>query len=334
MNKRPPRNGEKLIKPQNTLVIDANSLFKVSYHGAKDLYNHDGKHIGGVYQFITTLRMLLVNDLYHKVYIFWDGNFGGKLRYNIYQPYKSGRGKDYINGNITADEDEIREKKIVWEYINEFYIRQLKIEFIEGDDLIAQYCLLKKENEKITICSNDRDMSQLISDDVRVYFLGLKNYVDLFNYSSYFCHKQENSVLIKTICGDTSDSIKGIKGLGEDKLTSLFPEIKEKKVTLNEIIDKAKQQQEERIKTNKQPLKVLDNIINGITDGVQGNRIYEINEMLVNLKTPMITEDAIREMEQLIDGTLDSSGRDLKNVLIMMERDGLDKAIGSTRYPD
>lgn len=334
MNRRPPRNGEIAPKFINTLLVDANSLFKVSFHGAKDLYNHYGKHVGGIYQFITTLRMLLVNDLYHTVYILWDGDLGGKFRYDIYQPYKSGRGKDYINGNTNPNEDEIREKKIVWEYLNEMYVRQLKIKFIEGDDLIAQYCLFKKENEKITICSNDRDMSQLISDDIRVYFLGLKNYVDLSNYSSYFCHNQENSVLIKTICGDNSDSIKGIKGLGEDKLISLFPEIKVRKLTLNEIIESAKKQQEDRLQEKKKPLKVLDNIINSITDGVQGNKIYEINNKLVNLKTPLMTEDAIRELEALIDGTLDLSGRDLKNVIVMMERDGLDKIIGPTRYPE
>ena len=40
------------------------------------------------------------------------------------------------------------------------------------------------------------------------------------------------------------------------------------------------------------------------------------------------------ELEQLIDGSLDSSGRDLKNVLMMMKRDGLDKEIGEYRYPD
>lgn len=66
--------------------------------------------------------------------------------------------------------------------------------------------------KKITICTHDRDFCQLISKDIKIYFLDLKVYVDLSNYSSYFCHHQENSVLLKTIAGDDSDSIKGIKG--------------------------------------------------------------------------------------------------------------------------
>jgi len=334
VSKRPPRNGEKIEKVQNILLVDGNALFKVGFFGAKSEYNQHGQHIGGLYQFLTILRMLLVADLYHKVYVFWDGNFSGKLRYEIYEPYKSGRGKDYKNGTQPIDESELNQRRLVWDYLNELYVRQLKHELIEGDDFIAYYCLTKKDNDKVTICTNDRDMAQLISNDVRIYFLDLKQYVDLSNYSSYFCHHQENSVLLKTMVGDPSDSIKGIKGLGETKLISLFPEVKERKISVIEIIESAKKQQEERALKKQKSLKVLDNIIHGITDGVQGDRLYEINERLVNLKNPMLTEDGISELEQLIDGTLDSSGRDLNNVLIMMKRDGLDRTIGDNRYPE
>ena len=334
MNKRPPRNGETVQKIQNTLLVDGNALFKRAFAGAKDEYNSKGEHIGGVYQFLTLLRKLLTEDLYHRVYVFWDGNFSGKLRYDIYEPYKSGRGKDYKNGTQPIDEEELKQRKLIWEYLNELYVRQLKHEVIEGDDFIAYYCLTKKENEKITICTNDRDMAQLISENVRIYFLDLKNYVDNSNFISYFCFKLENAALIKTMIGDNSDTIKGIKGLGLKTLLNLFPELSERVLNINEIITAAKEKQEERLKNKQKPLAVLDNIINSVTEGVQGDRIYEINDMLVNLKKPMLTEDGIRELEQLIDGTLDSSGRDIKKVLIYMERDGLDKSIGEVRYPE
>ncbi len=334
MNKRPPKNGETISKTQNTLLVDGNALFKRAFAGAKDEYNHKGEFVGGVYQFLTLLRKLLTEDLYHRVYVFWDGKYSGKLRYEIYEPYKSGRGKDYKNGTQPIDEEELNQRKLIWEYLNELYIRQLKHELIEGDDFIAYYCLTKKPNEKITICTNDRDMAQLVSDDVKIYFLDLKQYIDKDNFISYFCFKPENAALIKTMIGDNSDTIKGIKGLGSKTLLTLFPELTERVLTINDIIEIAKEKQEERLKNKQKPLAVLSNIINAVTDGVQGNRIYEINDMLVNLKKPMLTEDGIRDLEQLIDGTLESSGRDIKNVLIYMKRDGLDKTIGEVRYPD
>lgn len=334
MNKRPPKNGEKSLKTYNTLLIDGNALFKTGYFGAKDEYNSNGEHVGGLYQFLTTMRMLLVGDLYHRVFVFWDGKFSGKLRYQIYEPYKSGRNKDYINGTKPIEESELNQRKLIWEYLNELYVRQIMHEIIEGDDFIAYYCINKKPNEKITICTNDRDMAQLIDNDVRIYFLGLKKYVDIDNFINVFEYHHENAALIKTMVGDNSDSIKGIKRLGVTKLLSLFPMLKERKVLLNEIIEEAKKQQEERLKNKKKPLEVLNNIINSVTDGVQGKNIYEINDKLVNLKHPMMTEDGIWQLNELIENTLDSSGRDIKKVFEYMKRDGLDKTIGETRYDE
>ena len=332
VNKRPPKNGEVRQKIQNTLLVDGNALFKSGYFGAKGEYNYKGQHIGGIYQFITMLRKLLTENMYHRVYVFWDGNYSGKLRYEIYNPYKSGRGKDYVNGTQPIDEEEVRERRVVMQYLEDLFIRQLKHEVVESDDFIAYYCLNKKPNEKITICTNDSDMAQLISEDVRIYFLHFKNYVDTSNFSSYFCYNIENAALVKSMIGDTADSIKGIKGLGVDTLVKHFPELKERKVSLTQIIERAKQIQKERAEQKKKPLAVLDNIINKTTDSVLGDKIYEINYKLVDLKNPMMTKEGARELELLIEGDLDPEGRSIKNVLSYMEKDGLRKLIGETRY--
>lgn len=332
MNKRPPRNGETKEQKINTLLVDGNALFKVGYFASQNLYNSKGKHIGGVYAFMTLLRKLLTDDLYHQVYVFWDGNFSGKLRYEIYKPYKSDRGKDYENGTHPIDESELYQRKRIWEYLNELYVRQLMDDVVESDDFIAYYCLNKKPNEKITIVSTDRDFLQLMSNDIQIYFIDKKKYVALSNYSSYFCYHQTNAVLMKTMLGDDSDSIKGIKGLGEKTLIKYFPMLKQRTTTLNEIIDEAKQLQEQRILERKKPLKIFDNIVNAVTDGVQKERVYEINELLVNLSHPMMTEEGIREIEQLKNGTLDTPDRELKAVFTYMKSDGLDKALGEERY--
>jgi 5'-3' exonuclease len=332
VNKRPPKNGEVRQKIQNTLLVDGNALFKAGYFGAKGEYNHKGQHIGGIYQFITILRKLLTENLYHRVYVFWDGNYSGKLRYEIYNPYKSDRGKDYVNGTQPIDEQEVKERRVVMQYLEDLFIRQLKHEVVESDDFIAYYCLNKKPNEKITICTNDTDMAQLISEDVKIYYLHLKNYVDTTNFSSYFCYHRENAALVKSMIGDNADSIKGIKNLGETTLIKHFPELSKRKVSLTEIIERAKQIQKERAEQKKKPLAVLDNIINKVTDSVLGDKIYEINYMLVDLKNPFMTKDGTRELELLIEGDLDPEGRSIKNVLSYMEKDGLKRLIGEVRY--
>jgi 5'-3' exonuclease len=278
--------------------------------------------------------MLLTEDLYHRVYVFWDGNFSGKLRYEIYKPYKSGRGKDYENGTQPIDESELSQRARVYEYLNELYVRQLKHEVIESDDFIAYYCLNKKENEKITICTNDSDMAQLVDENVRIYFLNFKKYVDKTNFSSYFCYNHQNAAVVKLITGDTADSIKGIKNVGTKTLVKIFPELTERKVSLTEILTKAEQLQTERKTKKQKPLVALDNIINRVTDGVQGDDIYEINYTLVNLKQPMMTEDGIEELQNLMEGTLHEPNRDIQKVFKYINDDGLRITIGEYRYED
>lgn len=334
MNKRPPRNGEKLEEKLNTLLVDGNALFKTGFFAAKNEYNHKGVHVGGLLSFLNILRMLLLSDLYHRVFVFWDGDFSGKLRYDIYKPYKSGRGKDYINGTKPTDENELIQRRVIQEYLEDLFVRQITHNIIETDDFIAYYCLNKKFNEKITICTNDRDFLQLMNNDIKIYFLDLKVFVDSSNYSSYFYHHLDNSTLLKTMLGDNSDSIKGVKGLGETTLFNLFPEFKERKVTLEEIITKAKTLQTERVNKKLKPLAVLDNIINGITEGVQGDRLYDINHKLVNLNEPLLTEDGVSELETLTEGYLSEEGRSLKNVYEKLKRDGIDKLLGPQRYDE
>lgn len=334
MNRRPPKNGEKQIKITNTLLIDGNALFKFSFLGAKNEYNSNGDHIGGLYSFLVILRKLLSEDLYHKVFVFWDGKLSGKLRYEIYKPYKSSRGKDYENGTHPVEISELEQRKKIWDYLNALNIRQITDEVVESDDFIGYYCLNKKENETITIASTDRDFLQLISNDIKIYFLDLRQYIEISNYSSYFCYIQENAMLLKIILGDNSDSIKGIKGLREKTLLKLIPELNERKLTIDEVIELASVRQNQRLSEKKKPLKALTNIINKVTDGVQKENIYEINERLVNLKTPMITEDAICELNDLINGVFDFTDYSLKNVMLLMKRDGLDKAMGYYRYDD
>jgi 5'-3' exonuclease len=333
MNKLPPRHGVR-VPLENTLLVDGNALFKTGFFGAKDQYNHHGEHIGGVYQFLTVLRKILNEDLYHRVYVFWDGDYSGKLRYDIYEPYKSGRGKDFLNGTRPVDESEVQQRTHVQQYLEELCIRQLKHEIIEGDDFIGYYCLIRKPHEKVTIITNDRDMFQLVSENVRIYFCDLKEYIDLNNYKNYFKYHKDNAALMKTIVGDNSDSIKGIKGVKEKTLLTLFPELSTRKVTISEIVDKAKELQTSRLEKKLKPLISLTNIAECITDGVQGNKLYEINAILVDLSQPILTEDAIQELETLIDGAIDPTNRGIKNVLTMMNVDGLKHAIGSERYAD
>jgi DNA polymerase-1 len=332
MKKRPPKNGN-VVHKKTTLLVDGNALYKRGFIGARNEYNRNGQHIGGVYQFLTVLRKLINEDLYHKVFVFWDGEFSGKLRWDIYKDYKSGRGKDYINGTKPDDLEEVAQRGVVFNYLEELFIRQLVDEKVESDDFIAYYCNIKKDVENITVVTSDRDLTQLVDDNVRMYMLDLKKYIDKSNFKEQFKYHYENVAVIKILCGDASDSIKGVKRLGDGTLLKHFPQLRERKVELEEILEEAKIQQQERLDDGKKPLQVLTNIIEGITEGIQGDRLYEINKMLVDLSTPLLTTEAIEEINSLIDSPL-SDDRTIKNAYQMLKNDGIDIMLGESRYND
>jgi 5'-3' exonuclease len=325
MPKLPPKNGVR-IERRSTLLIDGNALFKRGYLGSHDAYNKEGVHIGGLYQFITVMKKLISENVFHRVYVFWDGKFSGKLRYNIYKDYKKSRGKDYENGTEPEDMSELLQQYMVKEYLHHLSIRQLVDEVVEADDFIAYYCITKDVNEDITICSSDRDLCQLISDDVRMYLCDKKLYIDNKTYNNVFNHHYKNVALIKTIIGDNSDDIKGVRGVKEKTLLNLFPDISKKEVSLYEILTEAHKLKNDRTESGKKPLKALDNILDSVTDGIQGKRLYEINDELVNLRNPKLTEHAIENFIRTKTEPI-SPDTDFKEVYQMVKRDGLDDLI-------
>ena len=323
-------------------MIDGNALFKVGFHGASQVFNSNGRHIGGLYQFITVLRMLMVESLYHKVFVFWDGPFGGKLRYEIYEDYKGNRNKDYINGTIPDDPNEYIERQMVQEYLHHLFVRQLEHPIVESDDFIAYYCITKLPHETITICTNDSDITQLIGEDIRLYHLHktIKNYITPENFNQFFKHDVRNTALIKSISGDNADFIKGVRGVKDDTLLKHFPELSERKVTLGEILVKAEALQEGRIINKKKPLVALDHLLRGVSSNklgeeiLLGNELYKRNWELVNLQNPMLTDDAIEKLHKLIDTPLEKETRKIKDIHAKIKRDGIDELVGDVRRID
>mgnify|MGYP000017617533 CR=1 FL=1 len=299
------------VKKYTTLLIDGNVLMKRSYNGAKHLF-YKGEHIGGLYQFYATLRMLTVQLKISKIVIMWDGERGGTLRLDYYPEYKGNRPKFF-------DESYERQKIRVQMYAEDLSIRQYSHPDCESDDLLAYYSLNKKSNEEVIIYTNDRDLCQMITDEVSIYLADKKQLVGIGNYNWHFEHYYENAGLVKIIEGCSSDYIKGVIGVTEKTLLEHFPEIKERKVTLNEVREKAGELQESREK----PLKVLENIIEGHSKGSHRGDFYEVNEKIINLQNPLLPDEAKEDVIGLIDLPLDPEGRDHKNVLKMMLEDGV-----------
>jgi len=298
-----------------TLLVDGDNLFKIGFHGVKELYT-DGSHVGGVYHFINTLRRFLEEHNHDKVVVFWDGDSNSSIRKGIYPQYKGNRRQDM---NEYKYESYLQQKARVKTYLEEVFVRQVEMANNEADDLIAYYCKISID-ENIIIFSGDKDLTQLISERVTIYSPVHKQYFK--NGDKISINKvdipHKNVTVCKIFTGDKSDNIEGIEGLGEKTLVKLFPQMQEKSCTVEELLDIA------RNITQKKPTKSLSNILTGKTkSGILGEEFYTINSKIVDLQNPLITDEGKQLVEQILTDTIDPTDRGYKNLMRLMMEDGL-----------
>ena len=234
----------------------------------------------------------------------------------------------------TEDESFKRQKDILQDILEELCIRQYEFDDVEGDDIVSYYVKHKKPNEKVVIMSSDKDMTQLISDTVVIWNPRMDKFVTASNSVELLGITHENVVLEKILCGDVSDNIKGVKGLGEQTLIKYFPEIKDKKLDLEAIVGRSKELLEERKASKQKPLKVLENIVNGVTDGCQGDKLYEINRKIIDLSEPLVTESAKEYLDYSLYNTIDTSERDVKTIYEIVRKNKMYDLLDEKRFGD
>lgn len=343
-----------------TLLVDGNSLLKMSLVDKR--MNSKGEEYGAIFLFLRQLGQLLQKKDFNFCVVCYDGYNSGVLRWNIYKDYKANRDKHYALAGGTTEYDKCineyvkkvlnynksnkkevkrtetddecfqRQRGILQDILENLYVRQFMYDEVEGDDLIAYYVKNKKDNEKIVIVSGDRDLTQLISDDVCQYIPSLKKFVTPNNSVSELGITHENTVLKKILCGDSSDNIKGIKGLGEQTLIKLFPEIKTEKTSLEAVIERSRALLDERKEQKKKPLKSLENIVSGVTDGIQGKDIYEINKKIIDLEEPLLTDEALKGMNDEMYAPLNDDDRDIKNIYEIIEENGMNDLLDEGKF--
>ena len=301
-----------------TLLVDGDNLFKIGFHGVREFFV-EGNHIGGLYHFINTLRRQLVDNEYDKVVVFWDGKDNSKSRRELYPAYKLNR-----KNNMTEEklESYYSQKNRVKQYLEEIFVRQVEIEGNESDDLIAFYCQISPDENKM-IFSSDKDLLQLIDEKTSLYS-PLQKYTyqngDLVKFgNSYIPHN--NILVAKIFLGDQSDNIQGIKQLGEKTFIKYFPQVLEKPISVDDILTRTEILAKENTKKN-----VFKNILNGLTkQGELKNEFYVINQKIMDLKNPLITKEAKEIVQQYYCESLDPEGRERKTIMMMMMEDGFFK---------
>ena len=230
------------------LIIDGMNTFIRSF-AAIPTMDDNGNHIGGVTGFLRSIAYAIRQINPTRVYVIFDGKGGSKRRRDLYPEYKSGR-KPVTRLNraydMTTEQDEKDLMKyelvIVAKALMNLPITTITLDHVEADDIISYIATYTEEKggESI-IYSTDKDFLQLVNENIKVWNpVKKKTYTVDAILDEYKIHPN-NFLLYRSLTGDNSDNIPGIKGLGTKTLLKFVPELSEQtKVGLNDLVNISK----------------------------------------------------------------------------------------------
>ncbi len=222
------------------LVVDGLNL-ALRCFAANPTCDASGEHIGMVIGFLGSLAMLVRKFAPHDVLVCWDGEGGSRRRRGIFAEYKAGR-KPRMNRHMKDDSPENSQQNLrmqyatVRRYVDLLGLRQVEVRDVEADDAIALVAKHLVPLEPKVIVSTDRDFLQLLDPLCSVY-----SPVKDVLYTPEELVKREgvlaaNHVYVKALCGDGSDNVPGLKGLGPKTALKLYPDLGTEEVDLDGLL--------------------------------------------------------------------------------------------------
>ena len=284
--------GEDTVEGERILMIDGLNLFFRNF-AILNMVNPDGVHIGGLGGFFRSLGAMIRQMQPTQVYVIFDGAGSSNNRKNLLPEYKSGRDLQRItNWDAFDDKDDEDDAKVdqmirIIQYLKTLPVKVATLDKVEADDIIAYLSdvIPQKKEDKVFIVSSDKDFLQLINENVIVYRPMEKEYYTTDTVVEKFKMSPNNFILYKTLMGDNSDKVAGIKGLGPKKLYKLFPELSERDMTLDDIYKIC----EEKFKENVIYARILQNFSS-----------IETNFKIMDLSKPMIDENDKKYLDSVV----------------------------------
>ena len=209
---------------EKIILVDGNNLLFRSYYATAYngnlMKNSKGFPTNALYGFTNMMNKIIEEE--KPTYIMVAFDKGKTFRHDKYDFYKQGR--------IETPNELKQQFPKAKELLNAMGIKYFEIDNYEADDIIgtfAEYCN-EDPNFIGTIISSDRDLLQLISNDIDIKLLKQKDYIR-YNEQTFieeYKIKPINIIDLKALMGDSSDNIPGVKGIGEKTALKLLQEYK------------------------------------------------------------------------------------------------------------
>lgn len=295
------------------LIVDALNSY-IRCFAAVPTMNEDGEHIGGVTGFLKSIGLAIRTFKPTRCVIIFDGRGGSQRRRKIYSEYKENRrsmtrlNRTYDFNNLTEEQKSMRGQLIALAYaLKHLPLTVLAPNNVEADDVIAYVAdVISDRGGKSIVMSTDKDFLQIVSDSVELWNpVKKKTYFPQTVVEEYGIHPH-NFAIFRSIDGDKSDNIPGVKGVGPKGLIKNFPQIQEADpVSIDDILDQANSQQKgkifEKIRANEDIIR--RNYLLMRLDEVQMSASTKL-DVISRLDSPSFDMDKVGLTTMLVDNKM------------------------------
>jgi DNA polymerase-1 len=224
------------------IIVDGLNYF-TRHFVANPTMSRQGHQIGGFVGFLKGLKLLNDRLSSRRVIVIWEGG-GSPRRRAIFPEYKSGRRPQRLNRYYEDIPDTYENRdyqlKLTIESLRHAPVQQIYVSDCEADDVIGYMCRHMFRNNRIVVVSSDKDLYQLIDNNVVQWSPGQKKLITPEEVREKFGVWPTNMCLVRSFVGDSSDGIPGVVGAGFKTMSKRFPLLQEdQSLMLQDVLDEA-----------------------------------------------------------------------------------------------
>lgn len=254
------------------ILLDGNSLSYRAFYAMPALKNKKGLYTNSVYGFTLMLERILEDTKPKYALVAFDK---GKetFRHKSYEAYKGTRDK--------TPTELVEQFGYVRELIESYGIKYEEHLDYEADDIIGSYAkIAEKAGLEVIIVSGDKDLTQLASDNITVYYTK-RGVTEIDYYTPEFINEKygltpRQIVDMKGLMGDKSDNIPGIPGVGEKTAIKLLTEYETVENVLENIDNISGKKLKERLTEGKDDAILSKKLATIFTDVPVDNKIEDL----------------------------------------------------------
>ena len=202
------------IAPNPLVLVDGSSYLYRAFHAFPPLTNSAGEPTGAMYGVLNMLKSLISQVQPSHIAVVFDAK-GKTFRDEMFEQYKSHR---------PPMPDELRKQiQPLHDIIRALGIPLLVIEGVEADDVIGTLAVAaSKANQKVLISTGDKDMAQLVDDNIMLINTMNNTLLDRDAVIEKYGIPPELIIDYLALMGDSADNIPGVAGVGEKTALGLL----------------------------------------------------------------------------------------------------------------